>query len=332
MRDVMNGVGGSLVWLGAQGPTLLVASLIAGFLLAPLGEAGVAALPASAFLLTLGSFITAGLAPPEGANRPVTLVVVMLWLGVVVPLLGALAVSSTNLAPGLKAGVFLSLCAPPVGSAAAIAAMLGLQPRLALVASVTLTLLAPLTMPGLAHFLVHDVPIDTGRFAPRLVAIVGGAAIAAFLALRLRQQLGSVLPDSRAGAGIAVIGLVVVGLAAAHAAQIYWHVDSTRFGRIVFAAIAVNVLACVLGALVFTRLGRAASATVGLVSGNRNVTLAWAAGGFTLPTLAQEYLAACVIPVLALPLVVKVALALTTQWPKQSAGDRAISPSRTRPN
>jgi hypothetical protein len=43
-------------------------------------------------------------------------------------------------------------------------------------------------------------------------------------------------------------------------------------------------------------------------------------------------LAACVIPVLALPLVVKVALALTTQWPKQSAGDRAISPSRTRPN
>jgi ACR3 family arsenite transporter len=332
MREILNGVGRSLVWLGTQGPALLVASLIAGFVLPPLGEAGVAALPVSAFLLTLGSFITAGLAPSERANGPVTLVLVLLWLGVVVPLLGATVLAITDLAPGMKAGVFLSLCAPPVGSAAAIAAMLGLQPRLALAASLILTLIAPLSMPGLVYILAHDVPIDTARFAPRLIAIVGGAAIVARLALRRRQLLRPVLPDPRAGAGIAVIGLVVVGLAAAHAAQVNWQVDSTRFGQIVLAAIAVNVLACSLGALVFTRLGLAASATVGLVSGNRNVTLAWAAGGFTLPALAQEYLAACVIPVLALPLVVKLVLALTAQWPRQPAGDRAIPPARSRPN
>ncbi len=324
MRDVMHGVGRSLVWLGAQGPILLVASLIAGFLVPPLGEAGVAALPASAFLLTLGSFISAGLAPRERANRWSTVAFVLLWLGVAVPLLGAVALSATNLEPGLKAGMFLSLCAPPVGSAAAIAAMLGLQPRLALVTSVTLTLLAPLSMPGLACLLAHDVPIDTARFAPRLAAIIGGAAVVAFLALRHRERLAPVLPHPRAGAGIAVIGLVVVGLAAAHAAHGHWHAEGIRFGRIVLAAIAINVLACSLGALVFARLGLAAAATVGLVSGNRNVTLAWAAGGFILPGPAQEYLAACVIPVLTLPLVVNAALALTARWPRQPARVRGI--------
>jgi hypothetical protein len=37
-----------------------------------------------------------------------------------------------------------------VGSAAAIAAILGLQPRLALIASIALTLVAPLSMPAFA--------------------------------------------------------------------------------------------------------------------------------------------------------------------------------------
>jgi ACR3 family arsenite transporter len=50
--------------------------------------------------------------------------------------------------------------------------------------------------------------------------------------------------------------------------------------------------------------------TIGLVSGNRNVTLAWAAASFGLPPLAEGYVAACVIPVLALPLIVKLGLAL----------------------
>jgi ACR3 family arsenite transporter len=323
MQKVMDGVGGSLVWLGASGPTLLVASLIAGFFVATLGEIGVTALPASAFLLTLGSFITAGLAPQERGTRLITLAYVLLWLGLAVPLLGMVALSITGLESGLKAGVFLSLCAPPVGSAAAIAAMLGLQPRLALVTSVTLTLVAPLSMPGLAYFLANDIPIDAGRFAPRLAAIILGAAAAAFFTLRNRERLGSVLPNPRAGSGIAVIGLIVVGLAAAHAARGYWHGEGIRFGAIVLAAVAVNVLACTLGALVFARLGLAAAATVGLVSGNRNVTLAWAAGGFILPAPAQEYLAACVIPVLVLPLAVNAALALTATWLRRPTCDPA---------
>ena len=71
---------------------------------------------------------------------------------------------------------------------------------------------------------------------------------------------------------------------------------------------------------------------MGLVSGNRNVTLAWAAGGFILPAPAQEYLAACVIPVLALPLVVNAALALIAQWPRQPADHQAIPRVQTRPN
>lgn len=39
------------------------------------------------------------------------------------------------------------------------------------------------------------------------------------------------------------------------------------------------------------------------------MTLAWAAAGFGLPPLAEGYVAACVIPVLALPLIIKLGAA-----------------------
>ena len=40
------------------------------------------------------------------------------------------------------------------------------------------------------------------------------------------------------------------------------------------------------------------------------MTLAWAAAGFGLPHDAESYVAACVVPVLALPLILRVAVAL----------------------
>jgi hypothetical protein len=56
--------------------------------------------------------------------------------------------------------------------------------------------------------------------------------------------------------------------------------------------------------------GRQEALTIGLLSGNRNVTLVWAVAGSSLPWDAQAYLAVCVVPILALLLVIKLGLAL----------------------
>jgi hypothetical protein len=125
-------VGKILSTLGGQGPTLLVIALCAGLVIHPLAHFGYDLLPFSAFLLTLGSFLTAGLAPSEAKIRLPLMALVLAWVGLALPLAAAILLSFLPLDPSLRAGVLLSLLAPPVGSAAAIAGMLGLRTRLAL--------------------------------------------------------------------------------------------------------------------------------------------------------------------------------------------------------
>jgi ACR3 family arsenite transporter len=303
-------IGKLLSVLGGQGPILLVISLGAGVLSHPLAHFGYELLPVSAFLLTLGSFLTAGLAPSEVRTRVSLIAVVLAWVGIGLPLGAAAVLSFVPLDPSLRAGVLLSLLAPPVGSAAAIAAMLGLQPRLALLVSIALTLLAPVSIPCFATALGLGVAFDMGALATRLFAIIGIAAVVAFLALRFRQALTPILPDLRAATGVAVIGLIIVGLATSQGIQTQLHSNPLRFEEMLAAAVATNFGLCGIAALVFSGLGLQVAGTIGLVSGNRNVTLAWAAASFGLPPLAEGYVAACVIPVLALPLIVKLCIAL----------------------
>src|SRR5260221_7758324 len=156
--------------LGGQGPILLVISLGAGVSSHPLAHFGYGLLPVSAFLLTLGSFLTAGLAQTEVRTRSSLIAIVLAWVGVALPLAGAALLWFVPLDPSLRAGVLLSLLAPPVGSAAAIAAMLGLQPPLALLVSITLTLLAPLAIRRFATLLGLCVAFDRSALARRLFA------------------------------------------------------------------------------------------------------------------------------------------------------------------
>lgn len=303
-------VGKILSWLGERGPVLLVISVCAGLLINPIAHLGYDLLPFSAFLLTLGSFLTAGLAPSEAKIRLPLIVMVLAWVGVALPLAAAVLLSFLPLDPALRAGVLLSLLAPPVGSAAAIAGMLGLRPRLALLVSIALTLLTPISIPCFATVLGLGVVFDMGALAIRLFSIIGAAGLIAFLAIRFHRHLIPVLPDQRAATGIAVIGLIIVGLAASQGIRAQWISNALRFDLMLAAAIASNFGLCALASLTFARLGLQTAGTIGLVSGNRNVTLVWAATSFGLPPLAEGYVAACVIPVLGLPLIIKLCLRL----------------------
>jgi ACR3 family arsenite transporter len=291
--------------LGRHGPILLVLSLVAGMAIPSLAAIAHAILPMSAFLLTLGSFLTAGLSPREDAIHVRLTLVTVAWAGLGVPLLASCGLLLANFGTDTQSGVLLSVLAPPVGSAAAIATILGLQPRLALIVSIILTVLAPLSMPLLAKMLGSEVTIDMYFIARRLTFIIGAAGAIAAVALRWRRQTSWVLPDSGAAAGVAVVGLVVVGLATTDGIRASWRMDAHLFLEYAVAAVLVNVAITVLSAGLFTATGFKNACTIGLVSGNRNVTLAWAAAGGTLSTFTEAYVAACVIPILSLPLLIK---------------------------
>ena len=74
-------------------------------------------------------------------------------------------------------------------------------------------------------------------------------------------------------------------------------------------AFVVNAGFQVMGAVLFAPWGRLRALTVGLVSGNRSVTLAWAAAGPGLMAYPQVelYLALSVFPIFMLPAL--------TRWP-----------------
>ncbi len=301
-------IGNFLSVCGRQGPVLLVVSLCGGLLVHPLAYLGYQLLPLSAFLLTLGSFLTAGMAPAEAGIRPSLVVIVLAWVGLVLPLAASAALWFSPIEVNLRAGVLLSLLAPPVGSAAAIAAMLGLQSRLALVVSIALTLVTPLSIPAFATVLGLGVAFNMEAIAFRLFSIIGAAAVVAYLCLRFRDRISAVLPDQRAATGIAVMGLIIVGLATSQGIQAQLNGNPTRFVEMLTAAIAINFGLFALGLLTFWKLGFRLAGTIGLVSGNRNVTLAWAAASVGLPPLTEGYVAACVIPVLALPLLIRLCI------------------------
>jgi arsenite transporter len=299
-----------LVLLGRHGPLFLVLSLILGTVLPAPAAFAHSILPVSAFLLTLGSFLTAVLAPNSDKVSLRLATITVLWAGIGLPWLLTCVLKLTDVGLETRTGVILSALAPPVGSAAAIAAMLGLQPRLALTASIFLTILAPVTMPFTAKLLGSDITFDTYLIAKRLMIIIGSAGAIAAMAIRWRKWTTWILPNQGAAAGVAVIGLVVVGLATADGIRAAWNLNPSVFIKYALAAFIVNAACTFSTTCLFAFSGLRNAGTIGLLSGNRNVTLAWAAAGSSLSSFTEAYIAACVIPILSLPLVIKVSSAL----------------------
>jgi arsenite transporter len=301
----MSSPGRILATLGRHGPALLALSLLTGIAAPGVAAAAHHLLAVSAFLLTLGSFLTAGLSPPEKRVGLRLIIATLLWAGLGVPILVAGALSITHPTADMQAGVVLSVIAPPVGSAAAIAAILHLRPRLALLASIVLTALAPISMPLLTYGLASGISLDTHYIALRLASIIVAAGILASFLLRWPTRTSWLLPDAQAASGVAIVGLIIVGLATTDSIRLFWRIDAELFLRYTLVAVAINAAITGIGAALFATTGLKNAGTVGLISGNRNVTLAWAAASGTLHAWTEAYVAACVIPILLLPIVLR---------------------------
>ncbi|MGU3537578.1 hypothetical protein [Methylobacterium sp. A54F] len=323
----MHRVGGLLTTLGRHGPALLVASLVLGSLVPLLSSQAVALLPAAAFLLALGSFLTAGSAPVEQGTGGAVVVLALAWNGIGVPVATAALLHLTGIDEDLRRGILVSVLAPPVSGAAAIAAMLGLRPRLALLNSIGLTLLTPLLVPLLALALGAGVRMDPLALAWHLALIVGPAGAVALIVRRAGRRLTGLIPDMQAASGIAVLGLVLVGFTMADSLRGAWNTQRAPVLIGLASAVCLNVGIGLVSGVLFAPLGRSRALTIALVAGNRNVSLTWAAAGTALSPATELYLATTVIPVLALPFVVRAGSA-AREWILR-AGSIAFGRRRT---
>jgi predicted Na+-dependent transporter len=292
-----------LAFAGRNGPMMLFVGVLIGLLEPRLAEAARPFLGVAVFVFTLGAFLKVDLPAFRRELESRTWIVgVLAWttFGVPLTMFGLLRLFEPE--PALAQGMMLAMLAPPVGSAAAIAAMLGLGAPLSLLATVIAMLLSPLYLPPLASLLAgQELHIDPITMAKRLLIIVGGACLAASL---LRRYAGRFVADNpHAMTGIAVIGLILVAIGAMRGMQDIFFTQPREVVRFLALAFLVNIGFQVLGAALFAAGGRHCALTIGLVSGNRNVTLAWAAAGPSLLAYPQVelYLAMSVFPIFMLP-------------------------------
>lgn len=298
-----------LAFAGRNGPAMLFAGVLVGLVAPPLAEAARPLLGLAVFVFTLGAFLKVDFVSFRAeVEQSAWIAGVLAWttFGVPLVMLGLLVLFRPE--SSLAQGMMLCMLAPPVGSAEAIAAMLGLSAPLALLATVMATVLSPLYLPPLASwFAGYDLAIDPAAMTARLVLIVGGACLCATL---LKRYAGDfVTRNPHAMAGVAVIGLILVAIGAMRGMQRTFLDHPAEVAGTLALAFLVNASFQVLGAALFVSSGRLRALTIGLVSGNRNVTLAWAAAGPGLVAHPQVelFLAMSVFPIFMLPAL--------TRWP-----------------
>lgn len=321
----MQNVSLCLAFAGRNGPAILFFGVLIGLVLPDLAASAAPLMGTAVFVFTLGAFMKVDRkAFQEEVSRPAVVVPALLWCSVGVPAV-AVAVAATGVLPApIAAGLVLCMLAPPVGSAAAMAAMLGLRPALAMLMMVCVTLACPFYVPQAAvWFGVVGLQIEAVTLLMRLMTIVGGAFICALL---LRRFAGdAVRRNPHAMTGIAVVGLLVVGVGAMHGMQVRFLQEPRHVFEVLAIAFAANAVFQLLGAAVFARCTRIDALTIGFLSGNRNVTLIWAAAA---PALALQpeielYVAMSVFPIFMLPLLMRRLLKQRNAAPRfHVAGER----------
>ena len=318
---------GALAFAGRNGPLLLFAGVLIGLAAPPLADAARPLLGVAVFVFTLGAFLKVDLAAFRlELARGAWVAAVLAWttFGVPLVMLGLVALYRPD--PLLAQGMMLCMLAPPVGSAAAIAAMLGLSAPLALLATVVATVLSPLYLPPLAGWLAgFQLHIDSWAMTGRLLVIVGGACLGAALLRRFAGRF--VAANPHAMTGVAVLGLILVAVGAMRGMQGYFLAHPAEVAYALLLAFAVNAGFQALGAALFAGSGALRALTVGLASGNRNVTLAWAAAGAGLAGQPEVelYLAASVFPIFMLPICTHPVVALMLRRPGATLAARSAA-------
>lgn len=210
----------------------------------------------------------------EAVRRPTLPALFAIWLLVASPLLVWVLTGLAGLDPELRRVLVLQSAAPPIGSAAVFALILGLDGVGAVIGTVTTTMLLPLTLTPMVGALLagSGLQVDLVAFFGRVTLLV---ALPFVLAALLRRGLGVERlerHDELLG-GLNVVLLVVFAIAVMDGVTERLLSDPGYIGLLLFAACAATFAMHVAGWALFRRAGVATAYTCALMSGNRNVGL-----------------------------------------------------------
>lgn len=208
------------------------------------------------------------------ARRPALPVLFAAWLLVLSPLLVWAITGAFGFDEDLRRVLVLQSAAPPIGSAAVFALILGLDGVGAVIGTVATTMLLPLTLTPIVGALLSDGGLQVG-----LAAFFGWVtllvALPFLLAALLRGLLGAARLERHGDVlgGLNVVLLVVFAIAVMDGVTERLLRDPGFIALLLFAACATTFLMHVAGWLLFRRAGVATAYTCALMSGNRNVGL-----------------------------------------------------------
>jgi BASS family bile acid:Na+ symporter len=271
----------ALAWLGRQGPRAVAASIFVGLAVPALAELFKPLVGPTIFCLLVLAFLRVEPSALRGEfARPLLVVFATLWIMVATPLILGIAYAAFGrgeIWSELSLALILQAAAPPITSAPAFVALVGLDVALALAVLITTHAVTPLTAPIFAALFAPDaLPLDARALAIRLAIFLGGSWIIAWLIRRIGG------PDRVTGWRAQIDGVSVI-LLFVFAAALMESVSARIFSEpgLVFALIGLS-FAVTFGlmaatAFLFWRSGAERALTLGMASGTRNMGLMLAA-------------------------------------------------------
>jgi len=298
-----------LAWLGRQGTRAVAVSALLGLVLPPLSALFRPLVEEAIFLLLVLAFLRVDPAAVTAYLRAPRLVAPAgVWMLLAVPVATALALTTTGVAaayPELALAAFIVTAAPPVMSAPAFVALIGLDGALALALVCATMLAAPLTAPLIAGLLLGDtLPVDAAGLALRLAGLLAASATVAAILRRVFGARRIVAARTHIdGLNVALLFVFAVavmdGVAESFLAR---PLLTLGIGALTFA-VALTQMAVTF--LVFRPAGSDRAFVLAHATGNRNMGLLVAALGGTLPDLAWLYFGLGQLPIYLLPWILK---------------------------
>jgi len=239
----------------------------------------------------------------QAVRRPALPAWIAAWQLVVSPLLVWAGTLLAGLPPDLRLVLVLQAAAPPIGSAAVFAMILGLDGVLAVVGTVGTTLLLPFTLTPLVAWLLPEtgLRVDLAAFVMRVTLIVAAPFVLAWI-LRRAVGVARLKRNDDVLAGLNVVLLVVFAIAVMDGVAARLLRDPLFIGTLLLAACAATAVLHLAGFALFRRAGVAAAYGVALMSGNRNMGLMLAITAGTAGPTFSLYVGIAQIPMYFAPL------------------------------
>ena len=299
----------ALAWLGRQGTRAVAASLFVGIMVPPLAALLKPTFAYALFVLLCLAFLRVD--PVEVRahfSLPLLIAAAATWMMLATPVLiglGLLVLGVEDRAPGLYVAMILQAAAPPVISAPALAAMMGLDAALSLATLVICTALTPLTAPVFAALFVGpSMAISPVALGAKLIGLLAGAVVVATLVRRFGGKQWVDAQKERID-GLSVIALFVFAVALMDGVLASILSDPLKVFGLTVLSFTLSLGLAALTAFVFARLGAGQALALGLAAGNRNMGLMLAAAGTAVPDLTWLYFAVAQFPIYLMPAMLK---------------------------